>query len=142
MGNYLCHAALVALIAIASAQGKWIMTEASAQTATQAQGRELPVFEVDKSWPKVPPQYKVGDVSSINSDSEGNIYVLHRPRTLKDLDFGQAAPAVLVFDPNGMPSLTERRSAKRTRTVTVRPGRDLARSRLATLSARWRSVGM
>jgi hypothetical protein len=73
MGNYLCHAALAALIAIASAQGKWIMTEASAQTATQAQGRELPVFEVDKSWPKVPPQYKVGDVSSINSDSEGNI---------------------------------------------------------------------
>ena len=49
----------------------------------------------------MPPQYKVGDVSSINSDSEGNIYVLHRPRTLKDLDFGQAAPAVLVFDPNG-----------------------------------------
>ena len=41
MGNYLCHAALVALIAIASAQGKWIMTEASAQTATQAQGRSL-----------------------------------------------------------------------------------------------------
>jgi len=101
MGNYLCHAALVALIAIASAQGKWIMTEASAQTATQAQGRELPVFEVDKSWPKVPPQYKVGDVSSINSDSEDNIYVLHRPRTLKDPDFGQAAPSVLVFDPNG-----------------------------------------
>ena len=36
---------------------------------------------------------------------------------------------------------TERRSAKRTRTVTVRPGRDLARSRLQILSARWRSVG-
>ena len=33
------------------------------------------------------------------------------------------------------------RSAKRTRTVTVRPGRDLARSRAAILSARWRSVG-
>ena len=37
--------------------------------------------------------------------------------------------------------VTERRSANRTRTDTVRPGRDLARSRLPTLSARWRSVG-
>jgi hypothetical protein len=32
--------------------------------------------------------------------------------------------------------VTERRSANRTRTVTVRPGRDFARSRLPTLSAR------
>ena len=37
--------------------------------------------------------------------------------------------------------VTARMSAKRTRTVTVRPGRDLARSRVATRSARWRSVG-
>jgi hypothetical protein len=38
--------------------------------------------------------------------------------------------------------VTERRSPKRTRTVTVRPGRYLARSRLATLSARRRSAGI
>ncbi len=37
--------------------------------------------------------------------------------------------------------VTERRSAKRTRTVTVRPGRDFARSRVATRSARCSSVG-
>ena len=37
--------------------------------------------------------------------------------------------------------VTERRSAKRTRSVTVRPGRDFARRRLATRSARWRSMG-
>src|SRR4029077_16867193 len=40
-----------------------------------------------------------------------------------------------------MERLNERRSAKRPRTVTVRPGRELARSRLQILSARWRSVG-
>ena len=34
-----------------------------------------------------------------------------------------------------MDRVTEWRSAKRTRTVTVRPGRDLPRSRVATLSA-------
>ena len=45
----------------------------------------------------------------------------------------------------GVSSVTERvtewRSAKRTRTVTVLPGRHFARRRVATLSARWRSVG-
>jgi hypothetical protein len=101
MSKYLCHAALVALVAVAAVQGRWLTTEASAQTAAQAQGRELPVFEVDKSWPKVPPQYKLGDVSNINSDPQGNIYIIHRPRTLKDPDFAMAAPPVLVFDPNG-----------------------------------------
>jgi len=29
--------------------------------------RSLPTFEVDKSWPKVPPNMKIGDVSSIAS---------------------------------------------------------------------------
>jgi hypothetical protein len=101
MGKYLCHAALAALIAVVAAQGKWLTTGASAQNAAQAQGRELPVFEVDKSWPKVPPQWKLGDVSSINADLQGNIYIIHRPRTLKDPDFAQAAPPVLVFDPDG-----------------------------------------
>ena len=93
------RAARVAFVTIAAIHGKWLSSESVAQTATQA--RDLPVFEVDKNWPKVPPQYKVGDVSNINSDSDGNIYVLHRPRTLKDPDFANAAPPVLVFDPNG-----------------------------------------
>ena len=93
------RAARVAFVTIAAIHGKWLSSESVAQTAAQA--RELPVFEVDKNWPKVPPQYKVGDVSNINSDSDGNIYVLHRPRTLKDPDFANAAPPVLVFDPNG-----------------------------------------
>jgi hypothetical protein len=35
----------------------------------------------------------------------------------------------------------DRISAKRTRTLTVRPGRDFARSRVAILTARWGSVG-
>jgi hypothetical protein len=37
--------------------------------------------------------------------------------------------------------IAERRSAKRTRTVTVLPARDFDRSRVATLSARCQSVG-
>jgi hypothetical protein len=49
-------------------------------------------------------------------------------------------PGQARFSVEQMATVTERvtewRSAKRTRTVTVRPGRDFARSRVATLSAR------
>jgi hypothetical protein len=98
--TYLAHAAIAALITVAAVHGKWVATDAHAQAA-QAQARSLPTFEVDKSWPKVPPQWKLGDVSSMASDAQGNIYVLHRPRTLKDPDFASAAPPVLVFDTAG-----------------------------------------
>ena len=98
--TYLVHAAIAALLAIAAVDGKWATTEAQAQAA-QAQARSLPTFEVDKSWPKLPVQYKLGDVSAMASDAQGNIYVLHRPRTLKDPDFAMAAPPVVVFDTNG-----------------------------------------
>jgi hypothetical protein len=56
-----------------------------------------------------------------------------------------AISASIAVAETGAGSVTERvierRSAKRTRTVTVRPGRHLARSRVATLSARCQSVG-
>ena len=87
--KYLIHAAIAASVAVAVAQ------------VAQAQTRSLPTFEIDKSWPKLPPQYKLGDVSAMASDAEGNVYVLHRPRTLKDPDFASAAPPVLVFDTAG-----------------------------------------
>ena len=90
------RAAVVALVVAAAMPGKWFAPAASAQN-----GRALPQFEVDKSWPRVPPEWKIGDVSSFASDAAGNVYLLHRPRTLKDPDFGHAAPPVLVFDPDG-----------------------------------------
>ena len=67
----------------------------------QAQTRSLPTFEVDRSWPKVPPQWKLGDPSSIAIDAKDNVWVLHRPRTLKPEDASKAAPPVIVFDTAG-----------------------------------------
>jgi hypothetical protein len=61
----------------------------------------IPVFEVDPSWPQVPPQWKLGDASSIGVDAEDHIYVLHRPRTLEGADAAKAAPPVIVFDADG-----------------------------------------
>src|SRR5215831_7964006 len=66
-----------------------------------AQTRSLPTFEVDRPWPKVPPQWKLGDPSSIAIDAKDNVWVLHRPRTLKPEDASKAAPPVIVFDTAG-----------------------------------------
>ena len=63
--------------------------------------RSLPVFEVDPAWPKIPPKWKLGDPSSIAFDAQGNVWVLHRPRTLKGADLAMAAPPVIVFSGNG-----------------------------------------
>jgi DNA-binding beta-propeller fold protein YncE len=70
-------------------------------TQAQAQTRSMPVFEVDRAWPKVPPQWKLGDPSSIGIDAPDNIWVLQRPRTLKPEDAAKTAPAILVFDTAG-----------------------------------------
>ena len=96
------RAAAIAVVA-ATALGATALaaTTVQAQTPAQAQTRSLPTFAVDPSWPKVPPQWKLGDVSSMASDAQGNIWVLHRPRTLKGDDFAKAAPPVMVFDQAG-----------------------------------------
>src|SRR5437899_8537335 len=72
-----------------------------AAQAVQAQSCSVPTFEVDRSWPKVPPQWKLGDASSAAIDAKDNVWVLSRPRTLKPEDASKAAPPVMVFDPNG-----------------------------------------
>ena len=84
----------VILIALAAAA-------AVAFSAQAAEPRSLPTFEVDHAWPKVPPQWKLGDESSMAIDAKDNVWVLHRPRTLKPADAAKAAPPVIVFDGAG-----------------------------------------
>src|SRR5260370_1150037 len=68
--------------------GKYLLgSTAAAQTP-----RALPTFEMEKDWPKVPPQWKVGDVSSFTTDAQGNVWLIHRPRTLKGEDLKKASP--------------------------------------------------
>jgi mannose-6-phosphate isomerase-like protein (cupin superfamily) len=67
-----------------------------------ASARSLPTFEVDRGWPKVPAQWKLGDVSSFSVDAQDHVWALHRPRTLiKAEDVPKRAPAVMVFDAAG-----------------------------------------
>lgn len=69
--------------------------------APQAQENALPTFQLDPAWPKIPPQWKLGDVASVAVDSQDHVWVLHRPRTLSEADFSKAAPPVLEFDADG-----------------------------------------
>jgi hypothetical protein len=66
-----------------------------------AQGRSVPTFAPEPGWAKFPPQWKVGDISSIATDAKGNVWVLHRPRSLKDGDLTKSTPPVMEFDPDG-----------------------------------------
>ena len=100
-GSNLIRAVLMTLLIGIGVEGKPLfVTPAQAQTY-QAHGVSVPMFEVDSSWPKVPARWKLGDVSSIAIDAQGNAWVLHRPRTLKGEQAAMAAPPILVFDPAG-----------------------------------------
>jgi len=85
---------VIASVVVLGLAGKWF-------SSAQAQSRALPTFEVDRAWPKVPPQWKLGDPSSIAIDAQDNVWVLHRPRTLKPADAAKAAPPVIVFNTAG-----------------------------------------
>jgi hypothetical protein len=92
------RAVLIASVVVTAAGSRWIVTEAAAQTPA---ARSLPMFEADPAWPKIPAKWKVGDASSFAVDAQDNVWLLHRPRTLKDPDFAMAAPPVMVFDQAG-----------------------------------------
>jgi hypothetical protein len=59
----------------------------------------FPSSRLDKAWPKVPPKWKLGDASSFAIDDKDNVWLLHRPRTVKPGE--AAAPPVVVFDTAG-----------------------------------------
>jgi len=91
-------AVLVGLIVIAGADATRV---SRAVVAAQAKTRSLPMFDVDRAWPKVPAKWKLGDPSSFAVDAKDNVWLLHRPRTLKPDQAALAAPPVMVFDTAG-----------------------------------------
>ena len=72
---------------------------AAAAQARQTQQREVPKFEVDPSWPHIPNGWTLGQVSSAASDPDGNIWIFHRPRTVKP--GVKTGPPVMEFDQAG-----------------------------------------
>jgi len=72
---------LLAYLVAAGVPAAWLFTNKAAAQSPQAQARSVPVFEVDPAWPKLPPQFKLGDASSFAIDAQDNVWLLHRPRS-------------------------------------------------------------
>jgi hypothetical protein len=79
--------------------GVTICASALAASAEKSANREVPKFNVDPSWPTIPSGWKLGQVASTAADSDNNIWILHRPRTVKP---GMpTGPPVMEFAPDG-----------------------------------------
>ena len=67
-----------------------------AQSAARA-----PQFKVDPTWPTIPNNWVLGEVTSISVDRNDNIWVLHVPQSIPEDKRANAAPPVLQFDASG-----------------------------------------
>jgi hypothetical protein len=94
------HAAVMALVIAAGVGGTWLHGTDVAYAA-QAAARSVPMYDIDASWPKIPPNMKMGDASSTAIDAQDNVWILTRPRTLPASQARQAAPPVTVWDSAG-----------------------------------------
>jgi hypothetical protein len=60
-----------------------------------------PEFSVDASWPTIPNNWVLGEVTSISVDRNDNVWVLHVPQSIPEDKRANAAPPVLEFDAAG-----------------------------------------
>ena len=60
-----------------------------------------PEFKVDPTWPQIPNNWVLGEVTSISVDRHDNIWVLHVPQSVPEAQRANAAPPVLEFDTQG-----------------------------------------
>lgn len=67
-----------------------------AQSAPRA-----PAFKVDATWPTIPNNWVLGEVTSISVDRNDNVWVLHVPQSIPEDKRANAAPPVLQFDTSG-----------------------------------------
>jgi DNA-binding beta-propeller fold protein YncE len=66
-----------------------------------AQPFQIPKFEADASWAKLPSKWVWGQVSSVSIDERGHAWILQRPSSVRADQKDKAAPPVLEFDENG-----------------------------------------
>lgn len=78
------------------------------ERAAQSAGTP-PVFQVDPSWPKLPKQWILGQVSGVAVDAQDHIWIIQRPWSLNsdeekknpEAECCEAAPPVMEFDAAG-----------------------------------------
>jgi hypothetical protein len=60
-----------------------------------------PEFRVDPTWPTIPNDWVLGEVTSVSVDRNDNIWVLHVPQSIPEDRRPNAAPPVLQFNSEG-----------------------------------------
>jgi hypothetical protein len=60
-----------------------------------------PEFEVDPTWPTIPNDWELGEVTSVSVDRNDNVWLLHVPQSVPSDRRANAAPPVLQFDTSG-----------------------------------------
>jgi hypothetical protein len=71
----------------------------AAALVQQRAAREVPKFEVDPAWPKIPNGWTLGQVASAAADDQDHIWILHRPRVVRPDQ--KTGPPVMEFDAAG-----------------------------------------
>jgi hypothetical protein len=91
---------VVVVIGIVSAM---LENVAAGQAPTRQGG--IPAFQLDPSWPKpFPANWVLGEIVSINMDSRDHVWILHRPKTVKEGEVTGTkllAPPVVELDADG-----------------------------------------
>jgi DNA-binding beta-propeller fold protein YncE len=64
-------------------------------------GPRAPEFTVDATWPTLPAEWVLGEVTSVSVDRNDDVWVLHVPQSVPEAQRAQAAPPVLKFDSAG-----------------------------------------
>jgi hypothetical protein len=76
----------------------WLCLGAAAHAQS---GLRPPEFTVDPTWPTIPNNWVLGEVTSVSVDRNDNIWVLHVPQSVPADQRANAAPPVLEFDASG-----------------------------------------
>jgi hypothetical protein len=67
--------AIVTLTIVGGGSQRWHGSAAFSQSSGH-----VPIFAPDSSWPKLPPNWGMGVVSSVAVDEGDHVWVLHSPR--------------------------------------------------------------
>lgn len=86
------------------AAGRISPTEPAQQSGPgESMGQDVPTFDPDPSWPKLPNEWILGNVSMCMVDNKDHVWLIHRPRMpgLIAPANKKPAPPVLQFDTAG-----------------------------------------
>ena len=70
-------------------------------SARQGAALKAPQYQVDPTWPTIPNNWVLGEVTSLSVDKQDHIWVLHVPQSIPQAQRANAAPPVLEFDQSG-----------------------------------------